>query len=171
MPGGGPADLERLRVEHQINRRGIHRLVVLPQDHVEVVIQSLQQFAGMAGFRLHFLDQRAQHGGDHGRPHAVAHHVADKNARRPVGNPPHVEKIAGDPPRRQVTMMKPHSGRGRRERRIRLRQHGALHFARHDEFLFHLEVLAFNLNAFVFQQMDVVEQESVLQAHQVAHKN
>lgn len=55
--------------------------------------------------------------------------------------------------------------------RIYLPQHSLLHFSRHDEFLLHLVIFAFDLGPVTLQFLYVVQQQIMLQTDKVADKH
>jgi hypothetical protein len=122
-----------------------------------------------------FLDERAQHRRDKGRADAVAHYVADENSRGRFGNALNVKKISAYRACRLIAMAEtqppftvvPDGGNAG----VLLRQECLLNLARHLQVFLHLRVLLADFPLLLFQPIDVVEQQPVLETDECAREN
>src|SRR5258708_4189007 len=100
----GPKKPLFLQIGDDIKRGGKKWGARQLQNGAEVLIYPGQHDSRVRRDRFQLLDQRANHGGDQSRPHAMAHDVAEKETGACVRKSQDIKKVAAHLAGRTVTM-------------------------------------------------------------------
>ena len=114
MARAGVLDLGRGRISDHIEGGRHEGLPCATQNRMKAPVDFSEESTGVIGDRHKFLDQPAHDGSDQGSAHAMAHNIADKDARRGIADRKNVEEIATHSSRGKVAMGETQGdGRGR----------------------------------------------------------
>jgi hypothetical protein len=145
MAGVGVVDLARFQIDNHVEGGGEKGRAGLLEDGADVGIDAREELAGIGGDGMKFFDEGANHRRNQGGADAVAHDVANEEARFLFGNAEDVEEVAADLAGGVITVAELEEaffrGNAERETRVALGEHGELDFAGHFQVLFHNRVL------------------------------
>src|SRR5579862_975260 len=143
MPGVGEPEFAASVVDQQVEGGGEERGQRLLEDGAQALIDRGEEFPRFARDGVNFLDQATHDGGHQRRAHAVAHDVADEDARARVREGEDVEEVAAQFRGGVVAMAEADrapASRAGRELGIPGWQERRLEFPRHVEIGFELRV-------------------------------